>query len=161
MENLEIEEAEVATLGAGCYWCIEAMFRQVPGVKSIQSGFTAGENKAEVVQITYDPSKLSFLKIVKCLFRMHDCTDEKYGSGVERSIICFHNQAQKDIITKFISEMQLHSDLKVVTEISEYTGFVAAKESEQDYYGKNQDNEHCSGYIKPKIAKFLRDLKDI
>lgn len=61
---------------------------------------------------------------------MHDCTDEKYATGVERSIVCFHSQAQKDIITEFISKMQLHSDLKIVTEIAEYTGFVAAKESE-------------------------------
>lgn len=161
MENKEQTASETATLGAGCYWCIEAMFRQVQGVKSIFSGFTSGENKAEVIQITYDPEVLSFAKILKCLFRMHDCTDPKFASGVERSIVCYHNQAQKELISDFINLMQSQLDVKIVTEIAAYPGFTPAKESEQDYYGKNQSNEHCSGYIKPKIAKFLRDLREV
>ena len=80
-----------ATLGAGCYWCIESMYRQVEGIVDISSGFTDEEDKAEVVHITYDPNKLQYIKIIKCLFKMHDCTDSKYSSGIERSIICYHN----------------------------------------------------------------------
>ena len=158
MENSNLQ---IATMGAGCYWCIEAMYRQLPGIMKIKSGFTASENRAEVVQITYEPSMLSFTRILKCLFRMHDCTDQKFASGLERSIVLYHNEEQQEIINKFIEELNIASDNKVVTEVSAYAGFNAAKESEQDYYTKNITNEHCSGYIKPKIAKFLRSLKDL
>ena len=126
MQNSDPSKYQKATLGAGCYWCIEAMYRQVPGIIKIVSGFTEGSNRAEVVHITFDPSQVTFLKLLKCLFRMHDCTDPRMGSGLERSIVTFHNNEQKEIITKFIAELNSRVNNSVVTDVRAFPGFQPA-----------------------------------
>jgi peptide-methionine (S)-S-oxide reductase len=166
------EGAETATLGAGCYWCIEAAYRQLDGVYSAVSGFTGGtiENPtyaqvcdgttghAEVVQVVFDPKKISYEKILSWFWELHDPTTlNRQGNDVGtqyRSAIFYHSEAQKK--TAEASKAAAAPDFKdpIVTEIVAAKTFYPAPQDHQNYYFDNKSkNPYCRFVIEPKLKK--------
>jgi peptide-methionine (S)-S-oxide reductase len=163
----------LAILGGGCFWCIEAVFETIDGVKAVTSGYAGGTKEnptykevcsgktghAEVVQIEYDPENISYEEILDIFWKAHDPTTlNRQGADVGsqyRSIILFHNEKQKEIAE--ISKQKLqdsgyYSD-PVVTEIQPLSKFYPAEEYHQDYYAKNPYAGYCSIVIRPKLQK--------
>ena len=175
MNNLEI-----ATLGAGCFWCVEAIFVDVEGVESVKSGYAGGTKEtadyetvcsgktdhAEVVQVAFDPSKISFDDILKIFWSTHDPTTlNRQGNDVGpqyRSVIFYHSAAQKAAAeaSKESTAAELWDD-PVVTEISPFSAFYPAEQYHDDYFARVGDrNPYCSIVIKPKVTKFRQKFKD-
>tara|TARA_X000001036_G_scaffold172881_1_gene163495 strand:+ start:10926 stop:11432 length:507 start_codon:yes stop_codon:yes gene_type:complete len=164
---------EIATLGAGCFWCIEAILLNVTGIVSIDVGYTGGniENPtykmvcegntghAEVAQITFDTEKISYEKLLSIFFDIHDPTTlNKQGNdtGTQyRSAIYFHTDEQKIIAENLIKKIQPVFNNKIVTEISHSEKFYLAEDYHQDYYNNNKNAAYCNFIIKPKVEKFL------
>ncbi|MEM3438036.1 MAG: peptide-methionine (S)-S-oxide reductase MsrA, partial [Nitrososphaerales archaeon] len=150
-----MQELERATLGAGCFWCIEAIFQRIKGVKSVISGYSGGkvENPtyeevcsgrtwhAEVVQMTFDPKVISYEEILNVFWNIHDPTSlNRQGpdKGTQyRSIILYHNEEQKRIAEKSKTEVSKKFDKPIVTEIKPLTKFYKAEDYHQDYYNRN------------------------
>lgn len=168
--------AETATLGAGCYWCIEAAYRQLDGVYSATSGFMGGTvpnptykqvcdgntGHAEVVQVVFDPKKISYDKILTWFWKLHDPTTLNRQGADEgtqyRSVIFYHSEAQKTAATA--SKSAAAADFKdpIVTEITQAATFYPAPQDHQDYYFQNKSkNDYCRIVIEPKLKKV--DLK--
>jgi peptide-methionine (S)-S-oxide reductase len=168
--------AETATLGAGCYWCIEAAYRQLDGVYSVTSGFMGGSVKnptyaqvcdgdsghAEVVQVVFDPKKISFEKILAWFWDLHDPTTlNRQGNDVGtqyRSAIFHHSDAQKK--TAEASKAAAAKNFKdpIVTEITKASEFYPAPKEHQDYYFQNKSkNPYCKYVIEPKLKKLKLD----
>jgi len=167
---------ETATLGAGCYWCIEAAYRQLDGVYSVTSGFMGGRVKnptyeqvceggsghAEVVQVVFDPKKISYDKILAWFWDLHDPTTlNRQGNDVGtqyRSVIFYHSDAQK--ITAQASKAAAAEKFKdpIVTEIATASEFYPAPTGHQDYYFQNKSkNPYCRFVIEPKLKKLKLD----
>ena len=164
---------EIATLGAGCFWCIEAILLNVIGIVSIDVGYTGGniENPtykmicegntghAEVAQITFDTEKISYEKLLSIFFDIHDPTTlNKQGNDIGtqyRSAIYFHTDEQKVIAENLIKKIQPFFNNKIVTEISHSEKFYLAEDYHQDYYNNNKNAAYCNFVIKPKVEKFL------
>jgi peptide-methionine (S)-S-oxide reductase len=168
--------AETATLGAGCYWCIEAAFRQLDGVHAVVSGFMGGHVKnptyeqvtggdsghAEVVHVVFDPQKISFEKILAWFWDLHDPTTlNRQGNDIGtqyRSAIFYHSDAQKK--TAEASKAAAAKNFKdpVVTEITAASEFYPAPEYHQNYYFQNKSkNPYCRFVIEPKLKKLKLD----
>ena len=167
-------ELEKATLGGGCFWCTEAVFQQLEGVKSVLPGYSGGfvENPsyqevctgstghAEVVQITFDPSVITFADLLEVFFSIHDPTTlNRQGADVGtqyRSVIFCHSEMQKKIsgemIGKLHSEKLFHKP--VVTEVVPFTAFYQAEKYHMDYYRRNSGQPYCRMVIAPKLQKF-------
>jgi peptide-methionine (S)-S-oxide reductase len=174
---------EVATLAGGCFWCLEAVFDQLNGVENVESGYAGGHvlnptyrmvctgetGHAEVVQITFDPSVISFKEILQVFFTIHDPTTlNRQGADVGtqyRSAIFYHTPEQKDVAEEVIAEMVAAEvwDDPIVTEITRITDFYPAEEYHRDYYLRNPNQPYCQVVIAPKVAKlrkhFLEKLK--
>lgn len=175
---------ETATLGGGCFWCIEAIFQDVKGVEKIESGYSGGTTKypayqevcsgttghAEVVQITFNPDVISYEQLLEVFWHVHDPTTlNRQGADIGtqyRSVIFYHNDNQKltaENSKKKTEESGLWSD-PIVTEISPYTEFYKAEDYHQDYYNNNREKSYCSYVIAPKVSKFYKEygylLKD-
>ena len=169
-------QLDLATFGGGCFWCTEAVFQQVKGVEKIVSGYTGGTvpgkptyrevcsgltGHAEVIQITFDPTVISFEDLVIIFMTTHDPTTlNRQGGDVGtqyRSVIYYHNMEQKNIANKVISEIQSYFDNPIVTEISPIGTFHNAEDYHQNYYESNQNQGYCSFVITPKLSK-LRKL---
>ncbi len=166
---------DLVTLGAGCFWCVEAIFQQVAGVSDINCGYSGGsvENPtyetvcsestghAEVVQFKYDSSVISYEDILEIFWTTHDPTTiNKQGADVGsryRSIILYHDKSQKEIAEKIKGKLNKANTFQseIVTQIEEYKKFYIAEEYHQDYFNKNPNVPYCSYVIKPKIEKFL------
>ena len=166
------EGAEVATLGGGCFWCIEAAYRQVDGVISATSGYMGGNTKhpsyqevctgetghAEVVQVVYDPKKISYEKILAWFWDLHDPTtlnSQGNDSGTQyRSVIFYHSAAQKKIAEASKEAAQKLQKRPIVTEITASSEFWPAEKYHQDYYFQNKSkNPYCRFVIEPKLEK--------
>jgi peptide-methionine (S)-S-oxide reductase len=164
--------SEVATLGGGCFWCTEAIFREVKGITKIVSGYMGGKvpgrptyrevcsgltGHAEVVQISFDPRLISFSEILLIFMTTHDPTRvNKQGGDVGtqyRSVIFYHNLEQQRIAEKVVTVIGLFFKTKVVTEISPQSTFFNAEEYHQDYYKNNSTQAYCELVINPKLAK--------
>ncbi len=175
MENLE-----VATLGGGCFWCLEAVYQRMEGVKKIVSGYTDGTTKnptykeictgttghAEVVQITFDPKIVSYAEILTVFWRIHDPTTlNRQGADVGtqyRSAIFYHNDTQRDIAQKSIQavvETQLW-DGKVTTQVKPLDVFYAAEDYHQNYYNQNSEQGYCVAVVATKVEKFKKLFKE-
>lgn len=167
---------QLATFGGGCFWCTEAVFQEVKGVKKIVSGYTGGTapgkptyrevcsgltGHAEVVQITFDPTIISFEDLVVIFMTTHDPTTlNRQGGDVGtqyRSVIYYHNEVQKKIAETVIKDIQSYYDNPIVTEISPIGIFYEAEDYHQNYYANNQTQGYCSYVITPKLSK-LRKL---
>ena len=169
---------EVATLGGGCFWCIEAVFDRLEGVQKVESGYTGGKienpsykaictgttGHAEVVQITFDPSVVSFSDILQVFFASHDPTTlNKQGNDVGtqyRSAIFFANPTQKTVAEDYIAQLEKSKTWSkpVVTEISELGAFYKAEDYHQDYYEQNGSQPYCAFVVRPKVEKFMKEF---
>jgi len=172
-EPSEDRPTETATLAAGCFWCVEAVFENVEGVKSVVSGYTGGDTQdptyqqvcsgrtghAEAVQIEFDPETVSFSELLDLFWRMHDpTTPNRQGADVGtqyRSAVFYHSEEQKRVAEE--SKRKLDKSDKysgeVVTEISEATEFYAAEDYHQDYFRNNPNAGYCRIVIQPKLKK--------
>lgn len=165
---------EVATLGAGCFWCVEAVFDELRGVEMVESGYSGGQlpnpsyeqvctgrtGHAEVIQITFDPEVVSFREVLEVFFTVHDPTTlNRQGADVGtqyRSAIFYHSPEQKATAEQVIAEMNqagIWND-QMVTEVSEFSEFFPAGEYHRDYYRRNPNQGYCQIVIAPKVAKF-------
>jgi peptide-methionine (S)-S-oxide reductase len=164
--------SEVATLGGGCYWCLEAFYQRVNGIKRVTSGYSGGHidnptvervyqgdtGHAEVVQLEFDPSVITYKEILEIFFVMHDPTTlNRQGNDVGeiyRSIIFYHDDEQKKIAEDMMANFAptLYKD-PVVTQLEPYKAFWPADETMQDYYNRNPNAGYCMVVIDPKIQK--------
>ncbi|CAK79511.1 unnamed protein product (macronuclear) [Paramecium tetraurelia] len=168
-----------ATLGGGCFWCIEAVFKRIKGVNEVYSGYAGGANKntanykdvcrgdsghAEVVQITYDESKLKYYDLLTVFFNSHDPTTlNRQGNDQGhqyRSIIFYHNEQQRLIAVDLIKELSKSYKNPIVTEIVQFQDFYKAENYHQDYYDNNKNEGYCKVVIKPKLEKIVKLFKD-
>jgi peptide-methionine (S)-S-oxide reductase len=168
--------AETATLGGGCYWCIEVAYRQLDGVLSVTSGFMGGTvtnptypqvcqgdtGHAEVVQVVFDPQKISYVKILDWFWNLHDPTTlNRQGNDVGtqyRSVIFYHSDAQRE--TAAASKATAAGNFKdpIVTAITQASGFYPAPGDHQNYYFQNKlKNPYCQVVIEPKLKKLKLD----
>lgn len=173
MEELKLD---LATFGGGCFWCTEAVFQQVKGVEKIVSGYTGGTvpgkptyrevcsgltGHAEVIQISFDPTVISYEDLVIIFMTTHDpTTSNRQGGDIGtqyRSVIYYHDVLQKDIAETAIKDLQSYFNNPIVTEISPIGTFHNAEDYHQNYYANNQNQGYCSFVITPKLSK-LRKL---
>ena len=174
----EMAQLEKATFGAGCFWCVEAVFERLGGVKSVAAGYAGGTKAnptyeevcagntghAEVAQITYDPAEINFEALLEWLWKSHDPTTlnrQGADAGTQyRSVIFYHDDAQKNIAEKSKSAAQAMFKDPIVTEIQPLTKFYEAENYHQDYYKNNQNAPYCTFVIKPKLKKLKLDNVD-
>ena len=172
--NSSTNHTEVATLGGGCFWCTEAIYQMLPGVKSVTSGYAGGKKEtptykevctgetghAEVIQVEYDPKVVSYEKILDTFWEAHDPTTlnrQGNDAGTQyRSIILYGSPAQKAAAEKSRAEAQQRFGSPIVTEIVPLTKFYKAEGYHQDYYRSNPNAGYCRAIIRPKVEKFER-----
>ncbi|MCU0430353.1 MAG: peptide-methionine (S)-S-oxide reductase MsrA [Cytophagaceae bacterium] len=180
-DSISTSTLDTATFGAGCFWCVEAVFQQVKGVKKVVSGYTGGAianptykevcsgktGHAEVVQIFYDSSLISFENLLEIFFQTHDPTTlNRQGADVGtqyRSVIYYHNEAQKNSAESIKEALQKSGAFSsaIVTEISPYSyKFYTAEDYHQNYYQLNSSQPYCSFVIKPKLDKFKKVFQE-
>ncbi|MCX2744238.1 peptide-methionine (S)-S-oxide reductase MsrA [Mangrovivirga sp. M17] len=167
---------EKITLGAGCFWCIEAVFQRMKGVESVKSGFMGGTVKnppyrevvtgttghAEVVQIKYDPDVVSIEEILEVFWNTHDPTTlnrQGYDVGTQyRSAVFYHNEYQKKVAEAYKEQLDASGifDNPIVTEITEAGEFYPAEAEHDNFYNEHPDQPYCNVVIQPKIDKFNR-----
>jgi peptide-methionine (S)-S-oxide reductase len=168
------KQVEIATLAGGCFWCLEAVFDELKGVESVESGYSGGHvqspsyaqvcngdtGHAEVVQITFDPQLLSLKDLLTVFFTVHDPTTlNRQGNDVGtqyRSAIFYHNEEQKKIAEAIIQEIGAEKiwDDPIVTEVKPFDQFYVAEDYHQEYYKNNSFQPYCRIVIAPKVAKF-------
>ena len=165
---------ELATLGGGCFWCLEAVYLELQGVEKVISGYTGGSIRnpnyrlvttgttghAEVVQLTFDPEQISFQEILEVFFTIHNPTTlNRQGADVGtqyRSAIFYHDDDQRQIAEKTIAEINAAGIWPdpIVTEVTPLDVFYQAEDYHQDYYRQNSNQPYCNIVISPKVAKF-------
>lgn len=180
MEKDKETKYDTATFGAGCFWCVEAIFAELRGVESVLSGYTGGSKEnptyaeictgetghAEVAQITYDPSVTSYKELLEVFWQVHDPTSlNKQGADVGtqyRSAIFYRNQKQKDEAEFYLNRLNEEKvyDKPIVTQIEPMGVFYKAEDYHQNYYNDNSNQTYCVYVIKPKIEKFRKVFKD-
>jgi peptide-methionine (S)-S-oxide reductase len=171
---------EKATLGGGCFWCVEAVFKDLKGVEKVVSGYAGGniENPtyrevcngntghAEVIQVTYDPKAISFADLLYAFWRTHDPTTlNRQGADVGtqyRSVILYHSDEQKTIAEQSKQETDASGlwPNPIVTEIAPFTVLYEAEDYHQDYYETNPNQPYCRAVIDPKVRKFRKEFQD-
>jgi len=167
---------EIATLGGGCFWCTEAIFQMLPGVKKVVSGYAGGTKEkptykevcsgttghAEVIQVEFDPSQISYEKVLETFWEAHDPTTlNRQGADVGtqyRSIILYSNDAQNTAAERSKAEAQKQFANPIVTEIAPLKKFYPAEGYHQDYYQQNASQPYCRAVIRPKVEKFEKKL---
>ncbi len=178
-EHDEIEQ-EVATLGGGCFWCLEAVFDQLRGVLHVESGYAGGHvsnpsyravctgstGHAEVVQVTFDPAEISYSEILQVFFTIHDPTTlNRQGNDVGtqyRSVIFYHSPAQQAAAQHMIREIAdagVWPD-PIVTQVEPFTELYVAEDYHQEYYANNGSQPYCRVVIAPKVAKLRKHFLD-
>jgi peptide-methionine (S)-S-oxide reductase len=182
-ENIDVEGLEVATLGGGCFWCLEPVFEELQGVKKAEVGYAGGDvenpsyeavcsgetGHAEVVQVWFDPEVISFRRLLEVFFDIHDPTTlNRQGADVGtqyRSIILYRDGKQKEVAEKVIREIDESAewDGPVVTQVEPFEEFYRAEDYHQEYFEKNPNAGYCRIVIAPKMKKFrtnyAKDLK--
>ncbi len=174
------KELEKATLGGGCFWCTEAVYLELKGVVDVKPGYSGGHVKnpgykevctgttghAEVVQITFDPEKISYSEILEVFFMTHDPTTlNRQGNDVGtqyRSAIFYHNAKQKEIAEQVIVAFEKEEvyDKPIVTQLEAYDTFYVAEDYHLNYYNRNKAQGYCQFIISPKLEKFRKVFKD-
>jgi peptide-methionine (S)-S-oxide reductase len=169
-----LKNYEQATLGGGCFWCLEAVYKDLKGVVNILPGYSGGHTEnptyeevctdttghAEVVQITYDPELITYQDLLEIFFFIHDPTSLNRQGADEgtqyRSVVFYHNEEQKDLaytMIKNLEEEQVYED-PIVTELVKLDKFYPAEEYHHNYYARNPEQAYCSVVIAPKLARF-------
>ena len=166
-------KSEIATLGGGCFWCVEAVFQRINGVISVKPGYAGGNVKnptykqictgntghAEVAKIEFDPSKITYSQILNVFWQSHDPTTlNRQGNDVGtqyRSVIFFHNESQREIAkkSKIDAEESGYWDDEIVTEITLLNNYYDAEDYHDNYYNDNPNQPYCLFVIKPKLDK--------
>lgn len=169
------QKMEEATFGAGCFWCVEAIFERLKGVSEVEAGYSGGEVKnpsykevcngttghAEVTRIVFDPEVISFETLAEIFFYTHDPTTlnrQGYDVGTQyRSAIFYHNDSQKQIAEQVKDKVDAtgYYSNKIVTEISPLENYYPAENYHQDYFENNPNQSYCAAVIAPKVKKFL------
>ncbi|MGB7768113.1 MAG: peptide-methionine (S)-S-oxide reductase MsrA [Verrucomicrobiia bacterium] len=175
MNTSETNKIEIADLGGGCFWCMEAVFERLPGVISVTSGFAGGHTPnptyeqvctettghAEVTQIEFDPAEISYAKLLDVFWQAHDPTTlNRQGADVGtsyRSIILYRNEEQKLIAEKSKAGAQKNFKHPIVTEIAPLTKFYKAENYHQEYYDQNSSAPYCQMVIAPKLHKLEKE----
>jgi len=167
---------EITTLAGGCFWCLEAILKEVDGIEKVVSGYTGGTavnpsysevctgttGHAEAVQATFDPGIISFKEILRIFFSIHDPTTlNRQGADVGtqyRSAIFYHNEEQKAVAEQVIQELSSENvwDSPIVTEVVPFNKFYAAEDYHQKYFEENRDQAYCQMVIAPKLVKFRK-----
>jgi peptide-methionine (S)-S-oxide reductase len=170
------KDQELATLAGGCFWCLEAIFREVRGIEKVVSGYSGGTavnpsynevcsgitGHAESVQLTYHPKQISFKEILAIFFAVHDPTTlNRQGADVGtqyRSAIFYHNEEQKTAAQEAIKQLKASKvwGASVVTQVAPYKDFYPAEEYHQEYFARNAEHPYCSVVIAPKLDKFRK-----
>jgi len=170
-----------ATLAGGCFWCLEAVFDDVKGVHGVESGYAGGHvdnpsyqavcsgntGHAEVVQIHFDPSIVSYRDLLNVFFAIHDPTTlNRQGADVGtqyRSAIFYHNDDQKMIAENHIEELNSQKiwDQAIVTQVSPLDKFYLAEDYHQEYFARNQNQPYCQAVVAPKVAKFRKHFLEM
>jgi peptide-methionine (S)-S-oxide reductase len=170
-----------ATLGGGCFWCLEAVYQHVRGVHRVESGYAGGNatdanydavcsgrtDHAEVVRLEFDPSVISFKQLLEILFAIHDPTTlNRQGNDVGsqyRSVIFTHDDEQKSVATGLVNHLNDSGvfDNKIVTEISDLPTYYPAEEYHQNYFNLHPDQGYCAFVVSPKVAKFRAQFKEL
>ena len=167
----KVNKPEKATFGAGCFWCVDAVFERLDGVQSVVAGYAGGtipnptykqvstgtSGHAEVSRITYDPSKISYEQLLDVFWKSHDPTTlDRQGADVGpqyRSVIFYHDERQKDAAEKSKSEAATEFRDPIVTEVQPLTEYSEAENYHQDYFRNNPNAPYCRLIIKPKLEK--------
>jgi peptide-methionine (S)-S-oxide reductase len=175
------QKTESATLAGGCFWCLEAVYDDLKGVKRVVSGYAGGDmpspsykqvcsgttGHAEVVQIDYDPAVVSYRELLKIFFTIHDPTTlNRQGADIGtqyRSAIFYHDEAQKRAAQEIIAELESEGVFAnpIVTEVTALDTFYAAEDYHQDYYANNPNQPYCQVVVAPKLAKFRKKFADL
>ncbi|MBK9639396.1 MAG: peptide-methionine (S)-S-oxide reductase MsrA [Bacteroidetes bacterium] len=173
-------ELDTAVFGAGCFWCVEAIFQQLDGVEKVASGYSGGAREnptydqvcsgatghAEVIQVTYDPAKISFVELLEVFWGVHDPTTlNRQGADVGtqyRSVIFYTNDNQKKWAEEYKAKLNASGAFPqpVVTEISPLKSFYVAENYHQNYFNENGNQPYCSLVIRPKLDKFKKVFGD-
>lgn len=171
---MDAAQLETATLGGGCFWCLEAVYAELDGVESVVSGYAGGSleaptyaqvcsgrsGHAEVVQLRYDPAVISYRDLLEVFFLIHDpTTADRQGNDVGpqyRSIILYHDEAQRQIAQQMIAEQQRQWPAPVVTQVVPLQRFYPAEVEHQEYYARHPGQPYCQLVIAPKLEKFRR-----
>jgi peptide-methionine (S)-S-oxide reductase len=176
----DVSRKEVATLGGGCFWCLEAVFEELRSVEEVVSGYSGGTvpdptyeqvctgttDHAEVVQVTFDPEAVSFREILEVYFSIHDPTTlNRQGADVGtqyRSVIFYHTPEQKRVAEEVIAQLEDAGvwDDPIVTEVTPASAFYAAEDYHQEYFRRNQGQPYCQVVVAPKVAKFRKQHLD-
>jgi peptide-methionine (S)-S-oxide reductase len=171
---------EEATLGGGCFWCIEAAFNEIKGVINVESGYAGGDSAsptyeqvctgttghAEVVQITFDPRIISFREILEIFFTVHDPTTlNRQGADVGnqyRSVIFYHNGKQKEVAEQTIAELNAAKvwDKPIVTQVEPFKNFYKAEDYHKKYFDHHPEAAYCRIVIAPKIARLRKKYRE-
>jgi len=180
-ENKEMNDrTEKATFGAGCFWCVEAIFERVKGVNSVVSGYGGGDMEdptyrqvttgrtghAEVVQITFDPDVIGYAELLEIFFKTHDPTTlNRQGADVGtqyRSLILYHNEEQRKLAEKTIRELDnaVIWDNPIVTQVEPFETFYRAEDYHQEYFTGNPEQGYCRFVIQPKVEKFEKVFRE-
>lgn len=174
--NTMTQQKEIATLGGGCFWCLEAVYDELRGVEDVVSGYSGGHLKdpsyelvcsgatghAEVVQVTFDPAVISYREILEVFFAIHDPTTlNRQGADVGtqyRSAIFYHSAEQKATAETLIAELNAAGlwQRPIVTEVTPFQVFYPAEEYHQEYFARNPHQGYCQFVIAPKVAKFRK-----
>ncbi|HEX7647681.1 MAG TPA: peptide-methionine (S)-S-oxide reductase MsrA [Noviherbaspirillum sp.] len=170
--------SEIATLGGGCFWCLEAVYQELKGVQAVESGYTGGEvpnptyeqvcegntGHAEVVRVTFDPAVVSYREILEIFFTIHDPTTlNRQGNDVGtqyRSAIFYHTPQQQETARQVIACMASVWDAPIVTELSPLGDYYKAEEYHQDYFRQHPLQGYCAFVVAPKVAKFRKVFAD-
>jgi peptide-methionine (S)-S-oxide reductase len=170
-------ETQLATFGGGCFWCVEAIFERLDGVISVTSGYAGGHTEnptykevctgktghAEVIQIAFDPNKVTYDQLLDVFWKAHDPTTlNRQGADVGtqyRSVIFYQNEAQKTAAERSKKNAAKDFDSPIVTEIVPLTRFFAAEGYHQDYYRNNPNTPYCAAVISPKLKKLDKVIK--
>ncbi len=178
--QMEKTQFDTATFGAGCFWCVDVLFRELEGVQSVTSGYSGGTLKnptyteictgrtghAEVVQLVYDPALISYDELLEVFWKTHDPTTlNRQGADVGtqyRSVIFYHDENQRQLAEKYKAELDASGawENPIVTEISPSAVFYPAEAYHQDYYNLNPEQGYCRYVIQPKIEKFRKVFAD-
>ena len=168
---------EVATLGGGCFWCLEAVYQELRGVERVESGYSGGHvpnptyrevcsettGHAEVVQVTFDPDVISYRDILMVYFGIHDpTTPNRQGADVGtqyRSVVFYHDEEQRRVAEEVISDLEAEGVWRnpIVTEVASLDEFYVAEAYHQDYFRNNGFQPYCQVIIAPKVAKFRKE----
>ena len=170
------QNKEVATLAGGCFWCLEAVYKELRGVESVVSGYAGGHvprptyrqvcegttGHAEAVQLTFDPREVTFRELLEVFFTIHDpTTPNRQGADVGtqyRSAIFYHTPEQRETAEQVIAELTAAGvwDAPIVTEVAPLTNFYPAEDYHQDYFENNPAQPYCRAVVAPKVAKFRK-----